>query len=142
MALELSGKLIKFYDKKDLTPTFSVREFVIQTVETYPQEIVVQATNKKIEDLDRFQINDSVEIKFNLRGRPAKDRHFVSLDLWTINLSGAGNTTVKNPSSFTEFVSKAENSSVSSNAERTFDEPKMTQTESDFTDSDGNDLPF
>ena len=142
MALELSGKLIKFYDKKDLTPTFSVREFVIQTVETYPQEIVVQATNKKIEDLERFQINDSVEIKFNLRGRPAKDRHFVSLDLWTINLSGAGNTTVKNPSSFTEFVSKAENSPVGSNAERTFDEPKMTPSESDFTDSEGNDLPF
>jgi single-strand DNA-binding protein len=104
MSLEVTGTLIKFYDEKTFPSGFCVREFVLRTDEKYPQEVVLQVTGNaqgrdKIDMLTKFNINDVLRVKFNLRGREASGRHYNSLDAWAIDLaSNAGGAQATNPS--------------------------------------------
>lgn len=125
MSLELTGTLVKFYETKSFPSGFSIQEFVVRTDERYPQEILVQAAKEKIDMLKNFKENDVVKVKFNLRGREYNGRHFVSLDMWAMDIAAAGNTSASNPSTM--------NSAAPASA------PVMN---SNPTDADGDDLPF
>ena len=108
MSLEVTGTLIKFYDEKSFPSGFCVREFVIRTEEQYPQEIVLQAAGNaqrrdKLDTLNKFNLNDVIRVKFNLRGRESGGRHYNSLDAWSIELaSNAAGAQVNNPSQMTQ----------------------------------------
>jgi hypothetical protein len=128
MSLELTGTLVKFYETKSFPSGFSIQEFVVRTDERYPQEILVQAAKEKIDTLKNFKENDVVKVKFNLRGREYNGRHFVSLDMWAMDIAAAGNTTASNPSTMG-------NSAVPAAA------PVMNSNPAD-SDAEGDDLPF
>ncbi|MFM1771350.1 MAG: hypothetical protein RLZZ71_492 [Bacteroidota bacterium] len=128
MSLELTGTLVKFYETKTFPSGFSIQEFVVRTDERYPQEILIQAAKEKIDTLKNFKENDVVKVKFNLRGREYNGRHFVSLDMWAMDIAAAGNTTASNPSTMS-------NSAAPSAA------PVMNSNPAD-NDADGDDLPF
>ena len=128
MSLELTGTLVKFYETKSFPSGFSIQEFVVRTDERYPQEILVQAAKEKIDVLKNFKENDVVKVKFNLRGREYNGRHFVSLDMWTMDIAAAGNTSASNPSTMG-------NSAAPATA------PVMNSNPAD-NDAEGDDLPF
>ena len=126
MSLELTGTLVKFYETKSFPSGFSIQEFVVRTDERYPQEILVQAAKEKIDVLKNFKENDVVKVKFNLRGREYNGRHFVSLDMWTMDIAAAGNTSASNPSTMGNSAAPAP-------------APVMNDNPSN---NDGDDLPF
>jgi single-strand DNA-binding protein len=128
MSLELTGTLVKFYETKSFPSGFSIQEFVVRTDERYPQEILVQAAKEKIDVLKNFKENDVVKVKFNLRGREYNGRHFVSLDMWTMDIAAAGNISASNPSTM-----GGSSAPVSA--------PVMNQNPAD-NNADGDDLPF
>jgi hypothetical protein len=128
MSLELTGTLVKFYETKSFPSGFSIQEFVVRTDERYPQEILVQAAKEKIDVLKNFKENDVVKVKFNLRGREYNGRHFVSLDMWTMEIAAAGNTSASNPSTM-------------SNSSAPVSAPVMNENPAD-NNADGDDLPF
>jgi hypothetical protein len=128
MSLELTGTLVKFYETKSFPSGFSIQEFVVRTDERYPQEILVQAAKEKIDVLKNFKENDVVKVKFNLRGREYNGRHFVSLDMWTMDIATAGNTSASNPSTMGNSAAPAA-------------APVMNSNPAD-NDADGDDLPF
>jgi hypothetical protein len=128
MSLELTGTLVKFYETKSFPSGFSIQEFVVRTDERYPQEILVQAAKEKIDVLKNFKENDVVKVKFNLRGREYNGRHFVSLDMWAIDVASAGNTSASNPSTMGNSAAPAA-------------APVMNSNPAD-NDADGDDLPF
>lgn len=128
MSLELTGTLVKFYETKTFPSGFSIQEFVVRTDERYPQEILIQAAKEKIDTLKNFKENDVVKVKFNLRGREYNGRHFVSLDMWAMDIAAAGNTTASNPSTMGNSASPAA-------------APVMNSNPAD-NDADGDDLPF
>ena len=128
MSLELTGTLVKFYETKSFPSGFSIQEFVVRTDERYPQEILVQAAKEKIDVLKNFKENDVVKVKFNLRGREYNGRHFVSLDMWTMEIAAAGNTSASNPSTMGNSAAPAP-------------APMMNDNPSN-NDADGDDLPF
>lgn len=128
MSLELTGTLVKFYETKTFPSGFSIQEFVVRTDERYPQEILVQAAKEKIDTLKNFKENDVVKVKFNLRGREYNGRHFVSLDMWAMDIAAAGNTTASNPSTMGNSAAPAA-------------APVMNSNPAD-NDADGDDLPF
>jgi hypothetical protein len=128
MSLELTGTLVKFYETKSFPSGFSIQEFVVRTDERYPQEILVQAAKEKIDVLKNFKENDVVKVKFNLRGREYNGRHFVSLDMWTMDIAAAGNTSASNPSTMGNSAAPAP-------------APVMNDNPSN-NDADGDDLPF
>jgi hypothetical protein len=130
MSLELTGTLVKFYETKSFPSGFSIQEFVVRTDERYPQEILVQAAKEKIDVLKNFKENDVVKVKFNLRGREYNGRHFVSLDMWTMDIAAAGSTSASNPSTMGNSAAPAPAPA-----------PMMNDNPSN-NDADGDDLPF
>ena len=75
---------------------FSKREFVVTDASSmYPQDIMFQATQDKCALLDAVQVNDQVEVSFNLRGREwtspqGEVKYFNTLEAWRIEKVGAG----------------------------------------------------
>lgn len=86
---DLRGKILVKKDTEIKTESFKVREFVIETIEQYPQKIPLQLTNDKTTFLDKFQVGQEVTVSFNYRGTEYKKdgeetKYFLKLDAWKI----------------------------------------------------------
>jgi len=121
-------KVVKATEKK--SERFSLREFVVtESTGMYPQDILFQLSNDKCSLLDGFNVNDSVEVSFNLRGREwtnpqGEVKYFNSLEAWRIErLNGSV--------------------APSQNANAGFTAPVApTSTPVQLVDSSDDDLPF
>ena len=88
--LKVEGKIYKIFETKNVTATFSKREFIVLTDENYPQHVKLELTKDQCSILDRFEVHDSVCVSFNLRGREwspkdgGEPKYFVSLNAWRI----------------------------------------------------------
>lgn len=84
-------------DTVQVSEKFSKREFVVtDTTSQYPQDVLFQLTQDKCALLDNVQVNESITVSFNLRGREwinpqGEAKYFNSLDAWRIEKAGAGN---------------------------------------------------
>jgi hypothetical protein len=79
---------------------FSKREFVIETKDQYPQQVMFQLTQDKCELLSAFKVGNEIEVSFNLRGRewtsPAgKVKYFNTLEAWRLERIGTELPTAK-----------------------------------------------
>lgn len=74
---------------------FAKREFVVTDASSmYPQDIMFQLTQDKCSLADALQVNDQVEVSFNLRGREwtspqGEVKYFNTLEAWRIDKVGA-----------------------------------------------------
>lgn len=90
MAYELVGKIKLFKEIRVVSEKFKVREFVVTVVDgAYSQDILLQASNEKIDALNVFPMGADVKVTFNLRGREwinpqGEAKYFNSLDAWKI----------------------------------------------------------
>lgn len=93
---KISGIVKVLNDTVQITDKFSKREFVItDNSSMYPQHIMFQATQDKCALLDSVQINDQIEVSFNLRGREwtspqGEVKYFNTLEAWRIEKMGQG----------------------------------------------------
>ena len=84
MAFELKGTLKKLFDQQDFPSGFYKRDFVITTMEQYPQDIKFSALKEKSEQLSKFSEGDVLNVKFDLRGREYNGQFYVDLNAWRI----------------------------------------------------------
>lgn len=93
---KLQGTIKVLNDTVQVSEKFSKREFVVtESSSMYPQDILFQSVQDKCAMLDGFNVNDSVEVSFNVRGREwtspqGEVKYFVSLDAWRIEKVGQG----------------------------------------------------
>ncbi len=93
---KLTGTLKVLNPMVQVSEKFSKREFVVtESSSMYPQDIMFQLTQDKCSLLDGYNVNDQVEVSFNLRGREwtspqGEVKYFNSLDAWRIDRVGAG----------------------------------------------------
>ena len=90
MAFELRGTLKKLFDQQDFPSGFYKRDFVITTMEQYPQDIKFSALKEKSEQLSKFSEGDVMNVKFDLRGREYNGQFYVDLNAWRIEADQAG----------------------------------------------------
>ena len=90
MAFELKGTLKKLFDQQDFPSGFYKRDFVITTMEQYPQDIKFSALKEKSEQLAKFSEGDVMNVKFDLRGREYNGQFYVDLNAWRIEADQAG----------------------------------------------------
>lgn len=92
---KLSGTLKVKNDTVQVSEKFSKREFVLTDASSmYPQDIMFQLTQDKCNLLDAVNVNDQIEVSFNLRGREwtspqGEVKYFNTLDAWRIEKVGA-----------------------------------------------------
>jgi len=93
-SFELSGKLIDREETVKITETFSKREFVIEinrdvNGRTFTDFVKFQLVQDKCALLDNYNINDTIKVNFNIRGRKwekdGQTKFFNSLDAWRIS---------------------------------------------------------
>lgn len=94
--MEVQGKVKLIGETQSFgTNGFRKREIVITTDEQYPQHISIEFVQDKVELLDAYQVNQSVKISINLRGREwvnpqGETKYFNSIQGWRIENDGAG----------------------------------------------------
>jgi hypothetical protein len=89
MGLELEGNIIKINDTQQVSASFSKREFVIETIENYPQKVAFELTQDKTGLIDGYQLGDKIKVHFNVRGREWNGKYFTNLQAWKIESTGA-----------------------------------------------------
>ncbi|MFN9682444.1 MAG: DUF3127 domain-containing protein [Bacteroidota bacterium] len=128
---EIEGKLVKAYDMEVKgTSSFRTREFVIETMETYPQFVKFQSVQDKCDLLNQFQEGEIIKVSFDLRGRQWQDKYFTNLNAWRIEKSSN---------------SSSPSAAPSGNASGSFDNTPSsfpTSTSSGLTSGEAEDLPF
>ena len=99
---KLTGKLKVINDTVVVSEKFSKREFVVTDESSqYPQDISFQSTQDKCAILDQYNVGDTVEVSFNLRGREwinpqGEAKYFNSLEAWRIEKVGGASQPVSN----------------------------------------------
>ncbi|MFN5090337.1 MAG: DUF3127 domain-containing protein [Bacteroidota bacterium] len=128
---EIEGKLVKAYDMEVKgTSSFRTREFVIETMETYPQFVKFQSVQDKCDLLNQFQEGEIIKVSFDLRGRQWQDKYFTNLNAWRIEKSSN---------------SSSPSAAPSGNASGSFDNTPSsfpTSTSSGLSSAEAEDLPF
>lgn len=89
MDLQLEGKIKVISDTQTFDSGFSKREFVVTTQEQYPQDVKFEFLKDKTVELDKYQIGDSVNVHFNIRGNEYNGRYYVNLQAWKMIKVGA-----------------------------------------------------
>ena len=76
-----TGAIINKLPAKQVSEKFKVQEFILKVGDDkYPQEVKFQLVNDNIDLLDFIQVNEQVEVTFELRGREYNGTHYVSLN--------------------------------------------------------------
>ena len=90
MSQSVKGKLkVKGETKEFGSNGFTKREIVIETVETYPQLILLEFVKDKCSLIDNYKLDDEMEVFYNLNGRSwdspkGETKYFNSLQAWKI----------------------------------------------------------
>ena len=76
---------------------FRKREVVVTTEEQYPQDIMVEFIQDKVDLLDSFKLGVNVKIGINLRGREwvnpqGESKYFNSIQGWRIDVVSEGSS--------------------------------------------------
>jgi hypothetical protein len=61
-----------------------VREFVITTADKYPQEVIFQTVNDKMDVIAPYGQGQVVTVSFNVRGREYNGKYYNTLDAWKV----------------------------------------------------------
>ena len=69
---------------KVISDKFSVREFVITTADKYPQEVIFQTVNDKMDIIAPYGQGQVVTVSFNVRGREYNGKYYNTLDAWKV----------------------------------------------------------
>ncbi|TDL99945.1 MAG: hypothetical protein C4K58_01490 [Flavobacteriaceae bacterium] len=67
--MELTGRIKKIFDAQTFPSGFRKREVVLMTQEQYPQQILVEFTQDKVDLLNNYAEDQNVKISINIRGR-------------------------------------------------------------------------
>lgn len=99
--MEITGKVKKVFNSQT-KGNFTFREMVITTNEQYPQDIIIQFTQDKVDLLDMYKPNDELKIFINIRGREwvnseGEAKYFNTIQGWKIERpSGYNNINTNN----------------------------------------------
>ena len=121
--MDIKGKVLKVFPKKQISEKFAKREFVIATEDKYPQQIIIQTTQERCDLLNDISEGDEVQTFINIRGREwisptGEQRYFNTLEAWKITNESAqsfGDPSATNGNIESNFKEDAINSMAPNN---------------------------
>ena len=101
--MKVEGKLHVIYEKNQVSDSFKKQEFVLAIDEDtdYPQFVKFEVVQDKIDKLrlgNKYNVNDKVEVEYNLRGREWTNKdgvvmYFNTLQCWKMDMVEEGSKT-------------------------------------------------
>lgn len=67
------GTIIVIHATKQVSDKFKNRTFVIKTEETYPQSVLFELTQDRVDYMDNYKVGDKVDVNFVVNGREWTD---------------------------------------------------------------------
>jgi single-strand DNA-binding protein len=92
--LTIKGAIKLINPVKVISDKFSVREFVITTADKYPQEVIFQTVNDKMDIIAPYGQGQEVTVSFNVRGREYNGKYYNTLDAWKVQGEAAAPSVV------------------------------------------------
>lgn len=88
--MEIKGKVKVIGSDIQVSASFVKRELVVTTDEQYPQHILINFVQDKVDLLDKYNVGDSVVVGVNIRGREWVDpsgvsKYFNDIQGWKIS---------------------------------------------------------
>ncbi len=107
--MEIVGKIKYIGPDQQVSASFTKRELVITTDETYPQHILTEFTQDKCDLLDPYNVGESVKVSINLRGREwvnpqGETKYFNSIHGWRVERLQVQNPPQSPPASTQQFT--------------------------------------
>ncbi len=102
--MQISGKIKKFFEEQTFGSGFRKKELVVVTQEQYPQQIIIEFVQDKIDLLGNYREGDDVTVSINIKGREwinaeGVAKYFNSIQGWRVEkMSSEGNLSVNNVS--------------------------------------------
>jgi single-strand DNA-binding protein len=94
----IKGKIKLIGDVKEYGSNgFTKREFVLTTEEKYPQEVKLELYKDDCEVLEDYDVGDSIEATFNIKGNEYKGNYYVNLQAWKLSSSSEENNSESKP---------------------------------------------
>lgn len=82
------------------------QEFIIETSDKFPKKVCVSGWAEKVDELNRYNINDMITVSINIESREYNGRWYTDVRFWKIGPAGeGGNSSQENVSQ--EAYSKA-----------------------------------
>jgi len=82
--LTMKGVIKLINPVKVISDKFSVREFVITTADKYPQEVIFQTVNDRMDVIAPYGQGQEVTVSFNVRGREYNGKYYNTLDAYKV----------------------------------------------------------
>ena len=89
--MEIKGKIKKISETVQISERFRKREFIVEYASNpdYPQQLQFEMVQDRCELLDPFEVDQDVEVFFDLRGREwtnpqGEVKYFNSLQAWKL----------------------------------------------------------
>ena len=93
MPFDITGTIKEVFEVQTFANDFKKREFLLTTEnDKYPQDILFGCLKDKIDLLNTLKAGDAVKVHFDISCREWNGKHFVNLNAWKIESSGASNT--------------------------------------------------
>jgi single-strand DNA-binding protein len=92
-SFKTQGSIVAIMDEQVISDKFRKREFAIEIPDgTYPQTVKFQLTQDKCDLLNGFSLGNTVEVDFNLSGKPfvknGETMYFNNLQAWRLTNAG------------------------------------------------------
>lgn len=88
--MELIGRIKIIGDVIQVSDKFVKRDVIVTTNDKYPQDIKVEFSNDKVDEVNNFNEGQDVKIAFRLRGSIWNEKYFVSVSGWKIEAASGG----------------------------------------------------
>ena len=85
MSYTATGRIIEIGERERKTDKFTMRIFVIETADQYPQPIKFQLVNDRCDLADKVKVGQDVTVHFDIRGNRYQDKVFNNLNAWKID---------------------------------------------------------
>lgn len=90
--MEITGKIIQKLDLQKGTSAkgeWKKQEFIVETNEKFPKKVCISAWTEKVDDLNRYNINDNVKVSVNVESREYNGKWYTDVRSWKIEPAGA-----------------------------------------------------
>ncbi len=91
--MEISGRIIQklgLQEGNSAKGTWKKQDFIIETIDKYPKKVCVSAGSEKVDDLNRYNVNDEVKLSINIESREYNGRWYTDVRFWKIEGAASG----------------------------------------------------
>ncbi len=99
--MEITGRIIQKLGLQEGTSAkggWKKQDFIIETSDKFPKKICVSAWSEKVDELNRYNINDDVKLSVNIESREYNGKWYTDVRFWKIESASAQGQTRDNSS--------------------------------------------